>query len=287
MLRQLSAFSLFFCLLQNVNVIADTFYTRSGYVLESNCTGQDREAALKCIKYGDITRVETYRYPNRICDNIKRCLDCFARLNNTKCFTPDIFAEHRDILPTDPRWTDLLININMCGNGSERDLDGIGCLFWKQLSYTQQCGIMELDDCQKRLDSIQCRVKYVQSKCNTATAMKLCENYIIEGDHCVDTVNKCRNMTFEKNKGLLSRGYREYISDYFGIFDYQLDYQDGYYNYINNDGDYYHYNYEHYNSYNDYNDYNYPDYNNYDYDSGSNKRGDFIFCMSLFISMLT
>ena len=54
-------------------------------------------------------------------------------------------------------------------------------------------------------------MKYVQSECNTATAMKLCESYIIDGDHCTDVLTKCRNMTFEKDKGPLTLSYQEYI----------------------------------------------------------------------------
>ena len=63
----------------------------------------------------------------------------------------------------------------------------------------------------KRLESVQCRMRYIQSECNTATAMKLCENYILDGDHCVDIVSKCRNMTFKEDKGLLTHEYEDYI----------------------------------------------------------------------------
>ena len=54
-------------------------------------------------------------------------------------------------------------------------------------------------------------MKYIQSECNTATAMKLCENYIIEGDHCTDVLTQCRDMTFKKDNGPLTRTYQEYI----------------------------------------------------------------------------
>ena len=48
--------------------------------------------------------------------------------------------------------------------------------------------------------------------CNTATAMKLCETYILEGDHCVDTLTKCRNMSFEDDRGSLL--YNHYTSPF-------------------------------------------------------------------------
>ncbi|KAE9548158.1 hypothetical protein FO519_008635, partial [Halicephalobus sp. NKZ332] len=215
------------------NKSTETFYTPSGYPLESNCTGDDRQASLECIHYANPVRLDNSGNADKVCQDIATLLECFSKISNKECFAPDVFAEDQDSLPTDPTWTDLLMNINMCGNGSEQDLANIGCLFWRQLYYTQQCGTFELDNCQKRLESVQCRVKYVQSTCNTATAMKLCENYIIDGDHCVDTVTQCRNMTFEKNKGLLARRFKDYVvafydsdleqSNFFISYDYELN----------------------------------------------------------------
>ncbi|KAE9548157.1 hypothetical protein FO519_008634 [Halicephalobus sp. NKZ332] len=148
MSQHLSVFFLFFYLSGDIKVAADTFYTRSGYVLESNCTGQDREAALKCIRYVEIMRVEISSNPNVICGNIARCLDCFEKIKDKECFASDILAEDRDVLPSDPMWMYFLSNINMCGNRSKNDLANIKCLYWKQLDYTFQCGAMELDDCE-------------------------------------------------------------------------------------------------------------------------------------------
>ena len=67
-------------------------------------------------------------------------------------------------------------------------------------------------------------MRYVQSECNTATAMKLCENYIIEGDHCTDTLTQCRNMTFEKDNGPLTRKYKEYMDAFNSYSDEIPDY---------------------------------------------------------------
>ena len=61
---------------------------------------------------------------------------------------------------------------------------------------------------------MRCRLEYIQSVCNADTAMKVCENYIIEGDHCVDTLTECRNMTFENDKGPLTRTFQEYDEKY-------------------------------------------------------------------------
>lgn len=65
-------------------------------------------------------------------------------------------------------------------------------------------------------------MRYVQMKCNTATAMKLCENYIIEGDHCVDVLSACKNMTFKTDKVDLFRSWADYL-EYPYIYD-QCDY---------------------------------------------------------------
>ena len=61
---------------------------------------------------------------------------------------------------------------------------------------------------------MRCRVEYIQSECNTATAMTVCENYILEGDHCANALTQCRNMTFEHDKGLLSNDYNTYWNEY-------------------------------------------------------------------------
>ena len=69
---------------------------------------------------------------------------------------------------------------------------------------------------------------YIQSACNTATAMKLCENYIIEADHCTDVIVQCRNINFETDKGLLIRGYQLYIDLFYEEDEYFLDYGSGF-----------------------------------------------------------
>ncbi|KAE9548154.1 hypothetical protein FO519_008631 [Halicephalobus sp. NKZ332] len=227
MLQRLPAL-IFFFYLSKSTVTADTFYTRSGYVLESNCTGDDREAALRCMIYADYERIETASLANQSCSYIKTSLECFSNISNSECFAPDVFAQYWDFRPTDPKWMDLLANINMCGNETEEDLADIGCLFWKPLYYSKYCGMIELDDCEKRLASIQCRMRYVQSSCNTATAMKVCENYILEGGSCVDTVVQCRKMTFNDDKGLLTRGFHDYIDSFYDYSRQQIytDYEE-------------------------------------------------------------
>ena len=62
----------------------------------------------------------------------------------------------------------------------------------------------------KRLESILCRMNYIQPLCNTATAVKLCENYIIDGAHCVDVISACRNITFEKDNKSLVDDYKDF-----------------------------------------------------------------------------
>ena len=73
------------------------------------------------------------------------------------------------------------------------------------------------------MESVQCRINYVQSACNTATAMKLCENYIIDGDHCVDVLTQCRNMTFENDKESFELRYLEYIETYTDNYNTDID----------------------------------------------------------------
>ncbi|KAE9546763.1 hypothetical protein FO519_010025, partial [Halicephalobus sp. NKZ332] len=173
------------CLCTHVvrSYISNTFHTPSGFPLESNCTGKDRKAALNCMKYADTTRIDFSNLTYHANTKIEQFSSCFSKIKNKECLAPDVYAERWDVLPDDVRWTDILINMNIYGNGSIEDSSIAGCFYWKQLYFAQNCGMMELDDCQKRLESIQCRMRYIQSECNTATAMKLCENYIIEGDH--------------------------------------------------------------------------------------------------------
>ncbi|KAE9547431.1 hypothetical protein FO519_009358 [Halicephalobus sp. NKZ332] len=70
-----------------------------------------------------------------------------------------------------------------------------------------------------------------ESVCNTATAMKLCENYIIEGDRCVDAIAQCRNMTFEEDKGSLAY---HYFDDTINSCSVEIEYDD--YNNIDDNG---------------------------------------------------
>ena len=69
-------------------------------------------------------------------------------MNITECFTSDILAQDRNVPQNDTLWTELLKNINMCGNRSEQELSEIGCLYYKPIYYAQYCGILELDDCE-------------------------------------------------------------------------------------------------------------------------------------------
>ena len=54
--------------------------------------------------------------------------------------------------------------------------------------------------------------------------MKACESYIIEGDHCADTLTECRNMTFEDDRGPLTQRYNEYIDSLYINSDNIIDY---------------------------------------------------------------
>ncbi|KAE9549170.1 hypothetical protein FO519_007618 [Halicephalobus sp. NKZ332] len=201
------------------NFFGRVFHTSKGFSFKSNCTGTDREKALKCIEgvHYDIFDVDVLIY--RFCKDIEKSTECFSKINNTECLASDVLTEKLDIHPLYPMLIEFLMSKNLCGKGSKQDLAQIGCLYRKSLYYAQQCGTMDLDNCEKRLKTVQCRMKYVQSECNTVTAMKICENYIIDGDHCVDILSQCRNMTFEQDKGTLTRGLEEYVSAFYSRFE--------------------------------------------------------------------
>ena len=61
-------------------------------------------------------------------------------------------------------------------------------------------------------------MEYTQSVCDTAAAMKICENYILDGDHCVDIISNCRNMTFKEDKKSLTMEYEYHYRSIWNFF---------------------------------------------------------------------
>ena len=59
---------------------------------------------------------------------------------------------------------------------------------------------------------MQCKMKYIQSLCNTGAAMKFCETETLLSKYCMDTIAECRNMTFENNNSTLAYTYAEYTN---------------------------------------------------------------------------
>ena len=106
------------------------------------------QEAGQCLQYAYSSRLETDNTAEVVCAKLKNFVECFSKINNPACFVADIVREYYILYATDPKWTDILININMCGNDSKQDLAEIGCLYMKPLYFAQYCGIMELDDCQ-------------------------------------------------------------------------------------------------------------------------------------------
>ncbi|KAE9547890.1 hypothetical protein FO519_008900 [Halicephalobus sp. NKZ332] len=220
-----TSFIILICM-RNTVVIARTFEIEPEFEYDSevNCTEINKKAVLQCINYILPTDLEVYGLANGTCNGVVQFFNCVSAIHDVRCFNPDNYADYWNSHKTDYDWTNTWMDINLCRNSSTEDLAEIGCLFWKQLYYPQHCGIMELDNCEKKLESVRCRMRYVQSVCNTATAMKLCENYLIEKDHCFDVVAECRNTTFEKNKGSLPRGYQEYIDSFYNDVEDPNDY---------------------------------------------------------------
>lgn len=120
-------------------------YYRINFLSENN---NPLQKALYCMKYADTRRMDSHYMSYDIHYNMLYLQDCFAKIKNKNCFAPDVFAQHFDVFPNDTQWTDLLINANLYEDGYKKSMSIAGCLYWKQLYYTQYCGIMELDDCQ-------------------------------------------------------------------------------------------------------------------------------------------
>ena len=59
-----------------------------------------------------------------------------------------------------------------------------------------------------------------QPLCNAAAATKLCEVAILDGESCVNTIARCRSMTFEKDNLSPPHRYEEYVSDTFMYSDF-------------------------------------------------------------------
>ena len=106
------------------------------------------QAALDCGNFFPYKKVDMIGSSIYICEDVISAVECFSKINKTECFASDIYAQLWKAFPSNLGWTNLLSNINLCGNVSKQDLAEIGCLYGKHLYYAQQCGIMELDDCE-------------------------------------------------------------------------------------------------------------------------------------------
>ncbi|KAE9546959.1 hypothetical protein FO519_009829, partial [Halicephalobus sp. NKZ332] len=140
-------------------VIAQTFNIEPEfeYDTEVNCTGIDKKAAFQCTTYLMAIDLSIYGFGDSdtipICDSVVQFFNCVSAIHDVRCASPENYVDYRDSYRADYKWTDLWRNINLCRNSSTEDLAEIGCLFWRQLEYAQHCGIMELDNCEKKLES--------------------------------------------------------------------------------------------------------------------------------------
>ena len=110
--------------------------------------GNNFQAALNCTKLVFSERYGHFDFNEALCKEINEAVNCFSSINNTECFAWDVLIESENQNPNFPSWTYFLQNINLCGNGSEQDFIRTRCLYKKRFFFAQQCGIMELDNCE-------------------------------------------------------------------------------------------------------------------------------------------